>query len=82
MNDPTSTYVLTCRDCGGELNRAIGVPESKKGRVVVGAPLMAGRCKTGCRSTFSDCNLNWVGAWYPDADAPAEPVPAKRSETS
>ena len=74
MSDPTFTYVLTCSDCGGELNRAIGVPESDKGRVIMGAPLMAGKCKTGCRSTLSDYNLNWDGTWYPDADAPAEPV--------
>ena len=73
MNE--STYVLLCRGCGGELNRAVGVPESEQGRVVVAAPIMAGRCKNGCPSTWSDCNLKWTGTWYPDADAPDEPVP-------
>lgn len=71
----TFTYVVTCRDCGGELNRATEVPEEEKGRVTIAAALMAGRCKQGCQSTFSDCNINWKGTWYPDAEAPPEPVP-------
>ena len=76
------TYVILCRGCGGELNRAVGVPEHEKGRVVVTAPLMAGRCINGCPSTWSDCNLKWSGTWYPDADAPAEAVPPSQKVES
>jgi len=57
------TYICCCRECGEELNRAEGVPESDKTFVVIGAPLMVGKCPKGCRSTFSDCNLRYVGEW-------------------
>lgn len=70
MTDPTFTYVVKCRDCDTELNRAIGVPEHAKGQVTISAPLVAGKCPEGCRSTWSDCNLNWKGEWFPDGDAP------------
>lgn len=56
MGETLWTCVATCQVCGVELNRAEHVPEGMKGRVVMGAPLMA-VCKTPGHSTFSDCNF-------------------------
>jgi hypothetical protein len=57
------TAILKCHDCGGELNRAQHVPENQKGLVAVSSALVAGRCPKGCRSTFSDCNINTDLEW-------------------
>ncbi len=66
----TFTAVLSCAECGTELNRAIGVPESKKGSVVISAPLVAGRCKNGCRSSGSDWNCNTKLEWVTESAEP------------
>ena len=57
------TGILKCKDCGAELNRAEHVPEGEKTRIAIAAPLVAGSCPNGCRSTFSDCNLNTTIEW-------------------
>lgn len=62
------TAVLTCHDCGHELNRAVGVPENERTQVAISSPLVAGRCPNGCRSTFSDCNLNYDLTWTEEPD--------------
>jgi len=57
---------LRCRDCGEVLNIAENVPENKKAQVGMSAPLVAGRCPNGCRSTCSDMNMNTTLAWEPE----------------
>ena len=50
--------ILKCRDCHQELNRTpeITEEEAKKARLLSG--LAAHKCPNGCRSTFTDLNLN------------------------
>lgn len=55
--------VLTCADCGQVLNTAEHVPESEKSQVTLFSGLAAGPCPKGCRSTFSDVNLNTRLEW-------------------
>jgi len=57
------TAILSCKDCGKELNRALDVPDSDRGRVSVSSALAAGRCPNGCRSTLSDLNINTKLEW-------------------
>ena len=57
--------ILTCRDCDTILNTAERVPESEKGRVAVSSGFAAGPCPKGCRSSFSDLNLNTKLEWQP-----------------
>ena len=53
---------LLCADCGKELNRS----KEMTGKeicdnwvmIVMGSGFNAGKCKKGCRSTFSDLNIN------------------------
>lgn len=53
---------LLCADCKQELNRT--KPLSGKELhdnwlfIVMGSPLMNNQCPKGCRSTFTDCNMN------------------------
>lgn len=61
--DKLWTAVLTCADCGSELNRAEHVPEHARSRVAISSALVAGWCPKGCRSTFSDCNINTNLRW-------------------
>lgn len=57
------TALLTCRDCGQELNRAESVPQNSKAAVNVTSAHVAGQCPNGCRSTFSDFNINTEIEW-------------------
>lgn len=57
------TAILKCHDCGSELNRAVHVPENEKGRVSITSSFAAGQCPKGCRSTFSDLNINTDLEW-------------------
>lgn len=61
------TAVLTCADCGTELNRARHVPDKYRGQVVLSSPLVAGPCPKGCRATCSDINMNTDLRWEPEA---------------
>lgn len=54
---------LRCADCRTVLNTAEHVPEDKRLHVITSAPLVAGSCPNGCRSTFSDCNANTTLDW-------------------
>jgi len=53
---------LVCADCGGQLN--VTSEFSKKElreawtHLCFSSGLVAGKCPKGCRSTFSDCNIN------------------------
>jgi heterodisulfide reductase subunit B len=60
---PLWKAILKCRDCGHILNTAEHVPETNKGVVSFTAAFNAGRCPNGCRSTFSDLNLNTELVW-------------------
>jgi hypothetical protein len=70
------TAVLTCHDCGVELNRATHVPENKKGVVAASSPLAAKPCPRGCNPSFSDCNINTDLTWV------EEPAPPKADPLS
>jgi len=50
--------ILKCRDCGEVLNETEPFPDKEEGRVAVSSGLAAGPCPKGCRSTFSDLNMN------------------------
>ncbi len=58
-------YVCTCRECGAELNRAVGIRADERTHVTIAAPLMVGSCPKGCRPTYSDCNTAFVSEWIP-----------------
>jgi len=62
------TAILRCGDCGAELNRAEHVPEDKKSKVGIASAFAAGDCPNGCRSTFSDLNINTRLEWIMEAD--------------
>lgn len=54
---------LVCADCGHELNRTVifenlqALKDAWTGLCFSG-PLNSGKCPKGCRSTFSDLNIN------------------------
>jgi hypothetical protein len=60
------TCVATCQVCGKELNRAVHVPEDRKGTVELAAPLVA-ICDVKGHSTFSDVNFAPVLTWTVEA---------------
>ena len=64
---------LTCADCGTVLNTTNPLPDSDKGKVAMTSPLMAGKCPKGCRSTFSDLNMNTKLEWKEDSDGNVRP---------
>jgi len=57
-------YVLEvkCTDCGHVLNSTVVMTGEELSnhwsRLVMSSPLVTGGCPEGCRSTFSDCNIN------------------------
>ena len=65
-------YVCTCRKCGAELNRAVGITADEMDGVAIAAALMVGSCPKGCRPTYSDCNLAFVSEWIPSTQERAE----------
>jgi len=50
--------VLKCSDCGTELNRTEPLTESQASHARINSAFAAGPCPKGCRSTFSDLNIN------------------------
>lgn len=50
--------ILSCADCGHELNRSIPFEAKDEGKVRMTSGFASGKCPKGCRSTFSDLNLN------------------------
>lgn len=63
MSEALWKATLKCHDCGTVLNTAEHVPESEKSRVSIFSGFAAGRCPKGCRSTFSDLNINTDLRW-------------------
>ncbi len=56
----TYTCIATCRTCGQELNRAVGVPEDERLKVSLGAPLVA-LCLVRDHNTLPDCMAAGLG---------------------
>ena len=50
--------ILKCHDCGTELNRTGELTEGEASRARLNSAFAAGPCPKGCRSTFSDLNIN------------------------
>ena len=63
MSEKLWRAVLLCAECGHLLNTAEHVPEGEKARVALFSGLAGGSCPNGCRSTFSDMNLNTRLEW-------------------
>lgn len=61
------TCVARCQVCGKELNRAVGVPEDEKTKVIVSAPLVA-ICGERHHNTLSDCNIGVDLEWIEQPD--------------
>lgn len=60
---------LLCADCGEVLNTARHVPEHDKSKVTIASALVAGQCPKGCRSTWSDCNINTELRWSEESQS-------------
>jgi len=60
----SSRYVvrLCCGNCGNILNETSKMSKNEILKqwtsLVIGSAFASGKCKNGCRSTFSDCNIN------------------------
>jgi hypothetical protein len=50
--------VLKCRDCGRELNRTAALTAEEASKARIYSVFAAAACPNGCRSTFSDLNIN------------------------
>lgn len=61
-DDKNYQLKILCRDCNSELNstKTMSGEELKRhwGQLVTSSALVSESCKSGCRSTFSDCNIN------------------------
>lgn len=64
------TYIIRCKDCHRELNRAEHVPDERKTQVAISA-VFAGRCEIDAHNTASDYNLHHYGEWVLEGDAPS-----------
>lgn len=62
--------ILKCGDCHMELNRSEPFIPEDESKVRMTSGMAAGPCPRGCRSTFSDLNLNTSIVIYdiPDAE--------------
>jgi hypothetical protein len=70
MSEPLFTCIATCQVCNRELNRAEHVPESKKGHVIMTAP-MACVCPEKHHNTLSDCNIGVKLEWIEEKAVPS-----------
>jgi hypothetical protein len=50
--------IIKCADCGEELNRTLPFPPEAEAKIRMTSALAAGPCPKGCRSTFTDMNIN------------------------
>lgn len=61
-SDELFVVSLQCADCHAELNRTKEQPGREIWEhwtmIVLGSGFVAGKCKEGCRSTYSDLNIN------------------------
>ena len=61
-SDAPHVILMKCADCRHEMNRTRVMTGKEISAnwlmIAMGSPLNAGKCPNGCRSTFSDCNMN------------------------
>ncbi len=48
--------VMTCFQCGAEIDRTGPLDEAERTRARIAAGLLRNPCPRGCLPTFSDCN--------------------------
>jgi hypothetical protein len=65
MAEQQWTYIVRCKTCGAECNRAEHVPEYHRARVASGAPLMA-FCPVREHNSLSDLNFHYDAEWVPE----------------
>lgn len=62
IDDKEYKILVKCADCGAIMNETVPIKgeelKSKWSQLVITAPFNIRQCKNGCRSTFSDLNLN------------------------
>lgn len=61
-DDKQYKCTLHCGDCDNQLNETVEMTGKELGSswtgMVMGSGFAAGKCSNGCRSTFSDLNIN------------------------
>lgn len=57
--------ILKCADCGAELNRTPALTQEDAAHARIFSAFAGGKCPKGCRSTFSDLNINTTIAEIP-----------------
>jgi len=77
MSIPDGVFIIVvkCSDCGAELNRSKPLTKKEYTTAVLLCPIMTERCPNGCRSTFSDCNLNTYDEWWREDGTLIQRVP-------
>ena len=65
MSAPDGEFVIVilCKDCQRELNRSKPITRKEYTEAVMSGPLCTKPCPNGCRSTYSDMNMNTVHRW-------------------
>jgi hypothetical protein len=63
LPDGQFVIVVECGNCGAELNRSVPLTAKEYTMAVLMGPLNTRSCPNGCRSTFSDLNLNTRDRW-------------------
>ena len=65
MAIPEGKFIIVsyCADCGAELNRTRPLEGNEYTLAVMGEFMSTKSCPKGCRSTFSDMNINTRHAW-------------------
>jgi hypothetical protein len=65
MSVPDGTFIIVvkCADCAAELARSNPLTKEQYTMAVLSAPLITKPCPNGCRSTWSDCNINTRHEW-------------------
>lgn len=72
MSVPEGLFIIVveCADCKAELNRSRPLTKKDYTLAVLSGPLVTKPCPNGCRSTFSDCNLNTRHRWEREDGTP------------
>lgn len=73
MSAKYEVAVVTCADCGVELNRSCAIRGSiNKALVTAGHVLLNVKCPNRCRSRATDCNASTHFKWLPATEAEIE----------
>ena len=65
MSEQLWTYIVRCKTCGAECNRAEHVPERARNRVEMSAPMIA-FCPVRGHNSLSDLNYHYDAEWVPE----------------